>query len=85
MLLKLVKSSLCLTLAFAAVAPIHAADTPKKRDINLDDLAKFQRVSPPTISPDGEWILYTVSQVDTKDDKSITHLWMVKWDGSVHL
>ena len=39
MLLKLVKSSLCLTLAFAAIAPIHAADTPKKRDITLDDLA----------------------------------------------
>ena len=85
MLLKRVKSSLCLTFAFAAFTSIHAADAPKKRDITLDDLAKFQRVSPPTISPDGEWILYTVSQVDTKDDKNIAHLWMAKWDGSVRL
>ena len=25
---------------------------------------------------------YSVSQVDTKEDKSESHLWMVKWDGS---
>src|SRR4051794_1022930 len=82
---KLVKPSLCLALTFAAITSLYAADAPKKRDITLDDLAKFQRVSPPTISPDGEWILYTVSKVDTKDDKSQSHIWMVKWDGSVHL
>jgi dipeptidyl aminopeptidase/acylaminoacyl peptidase len=85
MLLKLVKSSLCLVVTLVVITPALAADTPKKRDIALDDLAKFQRVSPPTISPDGEWILYTVSQFDTKEDKSQSHLWMVKWDGSVHL
>lgn len=67
--------------AFAA----NAVDAPKKRAINLDDLAKLQRVSGPVISPDGEWVLYTVGQVDTKDDKNQSHLWMVKWDGSVHL
>ncbi|MFZ1013801.1 MAG: S9 family peptidase, partial [Terracidiphilus sp.] len=63
----------------------QAADTPKKRDITLDDLAKFQRVSAPVVSPDGDWVIYSVSQVDTKEDKSLTHLWMVKWDGSAHL
>ena len=85
MLPKLVKSSLCLALTIAAIASTYAADVPKKRDITLDDLARLQRVGPPVISPDGEWILYTVSQVDTKEDKTQTHLWLVKWDGSVHL
>jgi len=37
------------------------------------------------VSPDGEWVVYSVSQVDAKEDKSLTHLWMVKWDGSVDL
>ena len=74
---------LCLILATTLAA--HAADAPKKRDINLDDLAKLQRVGGPVVSPDGEWVVYTVSQVDTKEDKSQSHLWMVKWDGSVHL
>jgi dipeptidyl aminopeptidase/acylaminoacyl peptidase len=65
--------------------PAYGADAPKKRDITLDDLAKLQRVGGPVVSPDGEWVIYSVSQVDTKDDKSQSHLWMVKWDGSVDL
>ena len=77
-------SSVAFILATSFVAA-HAGDTPKKRDINLDDLAKLQRVGAPVISPDGEWVVYTVSQIDAKEDKAQTHLWMVKWDGSVHL
>jgi dipeptidyl aminopeptidase/acylaminoacyl peptidase len=65
--------------------PARAADAPKKRDITLDDLAKLQRVGAPVVSPDGDWVVYSVSQIDTKEDKSQTHLWMVKWDGSVDL
>lgn len=61
------------------------ADSAKKRDITLDDLAKLQRVGAPQVSPDGAWVLYSVSQVDTKEDKSQTHLWMVKWDGSAQV
>jgi len=79
------KSFLCLGVLFSLVTALHAADTPKKRDITLDDLARLQRVGAPVVSPDGEWVIYTVSQIDTKEDKSQTHLWMVKWDGSVHL
>jgi dipeptidyl aminopeptidase/acylaminoacyl peptidase len=72
-------------LVIAATVACLGADTPKKRDISLDDLAKLQRVGAPVVSPDGEWVVYTVSQVDTEEDKTQTHLWMVKWDGSVHL
>jgi len=75
----------CLLAAFAVSTLVHAADAPKKRAITLDDLAKLQRVSGPSISKDGEWILYSVSKVDTKEDKSESHLWMVKWDGSEDL
>ena len=72
----------CLLAAFTVSTLAFAADAPKKRAITLDDLAKLQRVGGPSISKDGEWILYTVGQVDTKEDKSESHLWMVKWDGS---
>jgi dipeptidyl aminopeptidase/acylaminoacyl peptidase len=77
--------SLCFAFAVAAVLPAAAADAPKKRDITLDDLARLQRVGSAVVSPEGDWVLYTVSQIDTKEDKSVTHLWMVKWDGSVRL
>ncbi len=85
MLRGLLRISLCLGLSSFLLTPANAADTPKKRDITLDDLARVKRVSAPVLSPDGAWILYTVSQVDAKEDKSQTHLWMVKWDGSVNL
>ncbi len=75
----------CLGLLLSLFNSAQAADAPKKRDITLDDLAKLQRVSSPVVSPDGDWVIYTVSQTDTKEDKGQTHLWMVKWDGSVHL
>ena len=82
------KPFLCLALTptlSLAVLPAQVADAPKKHDITLDDLARFQRVGTPVVSPEGDWVLYTVSQTDTKEDKGQTHLWMVKWDGSVHL
>jgi dipeptidyl aminopeptidase/acylaminoacyl peptidase len=82
------KPFLCLALSVVvslAILPVSAADAPKKRDITLDDLARLQRVGTPVVSPEGDWVAYTVSQIDTKEDKSQTHLWMVKWDGSVHL
>lgn len=77
------KLYLCLALCIPCLAV--AADAPKKRAITLDDLAKIQRVGGPVVSPDGQWVLYSVSQVDTKDDKNISHLWMAKWDGSEQL
>lgn len=75
--------SILLTILTANAA--IAGDAPKKRSIALDDLARLVRVGAPVLSPDGEWLLYTASQIDTKEDKTITHLWMVKWDGSVQL
>ena len=37
----------------------------------LDDLAKFVRVGGPQVSPDGKWIAYTVSHIDTGEDKNL--------------
>src|SRR5580692_4343137 len=85
MLRRFLKLSLCFVLGVLSVAPMQGADTPKKRDITLDDLAKIQRVGAPVVSPEGDWVIYTVSQTDTKEDKGQTHLWMVKWDGSARL
>jgi dipeptidyl aminopeptidase/acylaminoacyl peptidase len=79
------KPFLYLALALAATTLSGAADTAKKRAITLDDLARLQHVGHPAVSPDGEWVAYTVSQIDTKEDKTQTHLWMVKWDGTAHI
>ncbi len=52
-----------------------------RRPLKLDDLARLRDVRDPQISPDGQWIAYVVSTVEVKDDKSVTHIWMVGYDG----
>jgi dipeptidyl aminopeptidase/acylaminoacyl peptidase len=53
-----------------------------KHGMTLDDLAKLVRVGAPQLSPDGKWIAYTVSEIDTAEDKGVSNLWMVSWDGT---
>ena len=50
-----------------------------------DDLAKLVRVGAPMLSPDGRFVAYTVSNVDSEDDKNISQLWMARFDGSEDL
>jgi dipeptidyl aminopeptidase/acylaminoacyl peptidase len=77
------KCLVCAAVCAAAVSFVSfAQDAPKKRAITLEDLGKFERVGGPALSPDGEWVLYSVSKTDFKEDKNDSHLWMVKWDGS---
>src|ERR1700752_2771555 len=71
----------CLSLLLIlALANSFAAQT-AKRPLKLDDLTRFRNVGDPQISPDGQWIAYTVSTIDAKEDKSSTHIWMVGYDG----
>jgi len=46
-----------------------------------EDLAALRDVGRPQISPDGEWVAYTVRSSDLKEDKRGTDLWMTRWDG----
>jgi Tol biopolymer transport system component len=53
-----------------------------RRRLTVDDSSRFEDVSDPQVSPDGQWILYTLSVADPAGDKRQTDIWMVKWDGS---
>jgi dipeptidyl aminopeptidase/acylaminoacyl peptidase len=50
--------------------------------MTLDDLFRLQDVGDPQVSPDGKWVAYTLSTIDTTADKRLTDIWMVSWDGS---
>ncbi len=64
----------------AASLPAQTPATP--HPLTLDDIFKFQDVGDPQVSPDGQWVAYTLSRIDTEADKRLTDLWMVSWDGS---
>jgi dipeptidyl aminopeptidase/acylaminoacyl peptidase len=73
------------TSAIAQNAPVPPAVPPATsgpHPMTLDDIFRFQDVGDPQVSPDGQWVAYTLSRVDTEADKRITDLWMVSWDGS---
>ncbi len=60
--------------------PLLPAQT-AKHGMTLDDLTKMVRVGAPQVSPDGRWVAYTASHVDVGEDKGVSELWMVSWDG----
>ncbi len=68
---------LLLILALAAALLAQTARHPLK----LDDIARLRDVRGPQVSPDGQWVAYVVSTIDTKEDKSNSHIWMVSFDG----
>jgi dipeptidyl aminopeptidase/acylaminoacyl peptidase len=53
-----------------------------KRVLNLTDMFRVRTVGNLQISPDGEWVLYTVAQLDSVRDRSESDLYITKWDGS---
>jgi dipeptidyl aminopeptidase/acylaminoacyl peptidase len=71
-----------LVCALCVSAQTSAAAPKPPRPMNLDDVEQLLQVGDPQVSPDGNWILYTLSRVDTNADKRVTDLWMVSWDGT---
>jgi dipeptidyl aminopeptidase/acylaminoacyl peptidase len=69
---------LCLSLCCVVSNPVFA----QKRPMVINDLAALTTVGGPQVSPDGKWIAYTTSNVDVEEDKTISEVWMVSWDGS---
>jgi dipeptidyl aminopeptidase/acylaminoacyl peptidase len=63
------------------LVPVALWAQPARHAFNLDDLARIREVRDPQCSPDGQWVAYTVSTVDVKEDKTNSHVWMVSFDG----
>ncbi len=71
-------ASILLTILVVATALV--AQT-ARRPIKLDDLARIREVRDPQVSADGQWVAYVVATIDSKEDKSSSHIWMVGYDG----
>src|SRR5262249_16672270 len=70
-----------LCLAGSARSLVAAQPAPAPRLITLDDLSGIRAVPHPQISPDGEFIAYTVTSTSLKEDKRQTRIWMVATAG----
>jgi Tol biopolymer transport system component len=65
-------------LALLLPADLGAAQT---RTLRPDDLYSLKTVGDPQVSPDGQWVAYTVSTLDAKEDESDTDIYMVPFAG----
>jgi len=78
---KLYVGLLLSSLAFATISPVIAQAPAGSHPMTLEDVFGVKDVGNPEVSPDGKWVLYTVSSMDLKKDNRTTDLWMVSWDG----
>jgi len=69
----------------AVSTPSAATPTPaapqERRLFAVDDIFNLRRVGDPRISPEGEWVAFTVSQMNAEEDNSDTDIWMAPIDG----
>ena len=52
-----------------------------KRPLQPGDFYRLQNITDPQVSPDGKWVAYVLSTVDTSKDKRNNDIWMISWDG----
>jgi len=59
--------------------PTAAQDT---HPFNVQDLWEMDRISDPRVSPDGTWVIFSISSLDWEANRRRSDLWMVRADGS---
>jgi dipeptidyl aminopeptidase/acylaminoacyl peptidase len=62
--------------------PASFAQNAEKHLFSLQDFSALREVADPQLSPDGEWVAYTVRTDDPLQDKLISHIWITDWAGS---
>jgi dipeptidyl aminopeptidase/acylaminoacyl peptidase len=74
-----------LLLAGGLVAALPSNAFPQEgapRPIAIDDQFALRGLGSPVLSPEGDWVAYTVSTTDAEEESSATRLWMTRTDGT---
>jgi dipeptidyl aminopeptidase/acylaminoacyl peptidase len=58
------------------------AQAQRKPGITADDYLSFEFVSDPQISPDGQWVVYSVATIDQKANRRVSRIWIASVDGT---
>jgi len=71
----------CFLLPLSTSAQQEAPGESGGRSLQIDDLTKVKRVGTPQVSPDGDWVAYTVSTSSLEPGESGTQIFMVPSGG----
>src|SRR5215212_5109758 len=78
----LLKGALAVSLLLSCAAPTPAQFAPKQRGITAEDYYAFEFLSDPRLSPDGRWVAYVVTNVDQRQNRRLSQIWLAATDGS---
>ncbi|MGA3190781.1 MAG: S9 family peptidase, partial [Bryobacteraceae bacterium] len=53
-----------------------------KPGITAEDYFSFEFISDPQISPDGQWVAYTVATIDQKANRRVSRIWIASTEGT---
>jgi dipeptidyl aminopeptidase/acylaminoacyl peptidase len=74
--------SLLLFLPLLGTAVALQAQAPAKRPLRPADIYRLPVLGDPQVSPDGKWVSYTMTTVDSIKDSRNSDIWMISWDGT---
>jgi dipeptidyl aminopeptidase/acylaminoacyl peptidase len=67
----------CLILSLTTTAALAQTNTSQKRQMTFMDVLAMRQVGSPAVSPDGKWLLYTLTAPDWKAAKSFSDVYLV--------
>jgi dipeptidyl aminopeptidase/acylaminoacyl peptidase len=70
------------SVALVATVSVAGAQTPR-HVITHEDVFLTQRLSPPVVSPDGRWAVFSVTEPSYDENNTVSDLWIVPSDGSL--
>src|SRR5713226_7122575 len=71
--------------AVLVLAPLALAQQPAPRAITIDDYFQIREVRDPQLSPDANWVTYTVKTALLKEDMNEERIWMAPAAGGAPL
>ena len=69
-------------LALFLIVSAAFAQAQTKRGVTAEDYFSFEFINDPQISPDGQWVAYTVATIDQKANKRVSRIWIASVDGT---
>src|ERR1700720_2966591 len=66
---------------FFLVTTVFSQPAPQKHPFTFEDMMKLKRLDGPVPSPDGNWVVFSATDVDLEANTKISHLWIVPASG----
>lgn len=61
------------------LVPLCSLSQGPKRVLRPGDIYRMQTIGDPQVSPDGDWVAFTLTSIDSARDKRNADIWMLHW------